>query len=218
MKLAGEYTVSAPRQNVWNVLLDPALLARVLPGCEKLESLGDDTYRAGVKIQVGPLNGAFEGTIKLTNIVAPNSYHMEFDGKGALGFVRGVGDVQLADNGSTTLITYSGEASIGGKLASVGQRLMETSAKAMIKQTLDEITPIAQSLNTTSTNTTDMEHPTSNSSIVQSVTPNSQIAFGAGIMRHMFEDAVPEQYRPLVVLGVGVLFLFILSRMFRSGR
>jgi uncharacterized protein len=217
MKLAGEYAVAAPRQHVWSVLLDPSLLARILPGCEKLEALGDDTYQARVKIQVGPLQGTFDGTIKLGNINAPESYTMTFDGKGALGFVKGTGEVHLIAQENSTQVTYTGEASIGGRIASVGQRLMESSAKAMIKQTLDEIAPIAQTLAAAEPPAAavpaDPVHPVAPPQIVSTVKPHSQLEFGLGILRHLFEDTVPQPYRLPVLLVGGIILLFIVIRL-----
>jgi carbon monoxide dehydrogenase subunit G len=226
MKLEGDYTVPAPRPQVWAVLQDPALLARVLPGCEKLEPLGNDQYKAGVKIQVGPLQGAFEGTIALTQIVTPESYRMSFDGKGALGFVKGIGSVQLTEQGASTLISYAGDATTGGKIATVGQRLMETSAKALIKQTFDAITPIAQAMippptPTTSTPPDSAVPATPVIPVVPADIPvqrPSQVAFGLGIMKHMFEDSVPESYRLPVLAGGGLLIVlfivWLLDRIF----
>jgi uncharacterized protein len=217
MKLEGDYTVPAPRPQVWAVLQDPALLARVLPGCEKLEPLGNDQYKAGVKIQVGPLQGNFEGTIALSEIVTPESYRMTFDGKGALGFVKGTGSVQLSEQGAGTLISYAGDAATGGKIATVGQRLMETSAKALIKQTFDAITPIAQAMipPPTSSASAATDSGVSSAPVIPVVPADipvqrpSQVAFGLGIMKHMFEDSVPQPYRMPVLIGGGVLLLLV---------
>jgi len=120
MKLEGHYRVAASPTSVWTVLQDPTLLARVLPGCEKLELLGEHKYGAAVKIQVGPLQGTFTGIIVLSDIATPDSYRMSFDGKGALGFVKGQGTVHLSTEEGATLVKYAGDATIGGRIASVG--------------------------------------------------------------------------------------------------
>jgi hypothetical protein len=210
MKLEGKYRVPAPRPQVWTVLQDANLLARVLPGCEKLETVGENKYSAVVKIQVGPLQGTFSGTILLGDMVAPESYTMDFDGKGALGFVKGKGAVRLVEVEGATDVHYTGDASIGGRIASVGQRLMETSARALIEQTFDLLTPIAQSL---------VPPPAAGdvaSAPVAPVVPpdlpiqrQSQIAFGLGVLRHMYEDAVPPTYRTPLLVGAGVVGLLI---------
>lgn len=223
MKLEGHYTVAAPQASVWSVLQDPALLARILPGCEKLELLGENKYGAAVKLQIGPLQGAFTGAITLSDIKEPDSYRMSFDGKGALGFVKGTGTVHLVPQGSSTRVEYAGDATIGGRIASVGQRLVESSARALIEQTFDTLTPIAQSI-------TPAAPPASSSSVSGDsttapppVTPMtaadvvirrpSQVEFGMGVLKHMFEDAVPEPYRVPVLAGLGLLVLLMLSSL-----
>ena len=137
MKIAGNYTFEAPRDLVWEALNDPNVLAQIMPGCEKLVQLGENEYEGALNIKVGPVQGVFQGLIKLTDISAPESYKMQVDGKGAPGFVKGVGGVVLEDHGDTTLMHYDGDAQVGGRIASVGQRLIDSSAKSIIKQSLE---------------------------------------------------------------------------------
>ena len=138
MKIDGSYTFAAPRDVVWPMLLDPQVLANVMPGCEKLEEIGENQYKGVLKIKVGPVQGKFNGKVTLTDINEPDSYNMDVDGKGPAGFVKGTGGLVLSDgeNGSTVM-TYKGDAKVGGRIASVGQRLIDTSAKAIIRQSLD---------------------------------------------------------------------------------
>jgi uncharacterized protein len=137
MKIAGDYTFEAPRDLVWEALNDPDVLAQIMPGCEKLVQLGENEYEGALNIKVGPVQGVFQGLIKLTDISAPESYKMQVDGKGAPGFVKGVGGVILEAQGDTTLMHYDGDAQVGGRIASVGQRLIDSSAKSIIKQSLE---------------------------------------------------------------------------------
>jgi len=137
MKIAGDYTFEAPRDLVWEALNDPNVLAQIMPGCEKLVQIGENEYEGALNIKVGPVQGVFQGLIKLTDISAPESYKMQVDGKGASGFVKGVGGVVLEDQGDTTLMHYDGDAQVGGRIASVGQRLIDSSAKSIIKQSLE---------------------------------------------------------------------------------
>ena len=137
MKISGNYTFEAPRDLVWEALNDPNVLAQIMPGCEKLVQLGENEYEGALNIKVGPVQGVFQGLIKLTDISAPESYKMQVDGKGAPGFVKGVGGVVLEDQGDTTLMHYDGDAQVGGRIASVGQRLIDSSAKSIIKQSLE---------------------------------------------------------------------------------
>lgn len=137
MKIAGEYLFEGPQDVVWEALMDPDVLASVLPGCEKLERVGEDEYEGALEIKIGPVQGAFKGKVKLSDIVEPDSYTMRVDGQGASGFVNATGHLKLRPENGQTHVDYEGDAQVGGRLAAVGQRLVESSAKAIIKQSLD---------------------------------------------------------------------------------
>ena len=137
MKLAGEYTFDAPQQMVWDAVRDPDVLGQILPGGDGIGEVGENEYEGNLKIKVGPVNGKFKGNIKLLNIDEPNGYDIEVDGKGAPGFVKATGNLKLHPDGDKTNIVYSGDAKVGGRIASVGQRLLDTSAKAIVRQSLD---------------------------------------------------------------------------------
>jgi carbon monoxide dehydrogenase subunit G len=136
MKLEGDYVFEAGIQDVWDALFDPAVLAAVLPGCEKLD-LVDGSYIGDIKVKVGPIQGKFSGKVDLLEKIEPRSYKMVVDGRGAQGFVKATATIALEPSGSGTKIVYDSEAQVGGKIASVGQRLVETSARAIVKQSLD---------------------------------------------------------------------------------
>ena len=136
MKLAGDYLFDAPVQEVWNALFDPEVLAAVMPGCEKL-ALVDGRYRGELNVKVGPVQGKFAGTVDLKDTDEPRSYTMVIDGRGAPGFVKATAAVALEPEGGGTRIRYDADAQVGGKVASVGQRLLEASARAIIKQSLE---------------------------------------------------------------------------------
>src|SRR5262249_22755038 len=136
MKLAGDYLFDAPVQEVWNALFDPAILAAVMPGCEKLE-LVDGRYRGELNVKVGPVQGKFSGTVDLKDTDEPRSYTMLIDGRRAPGFVKANASVALEPEGAGTRIRYDADAQVGGKVASVGQRLLEASARAIVKQSLE---------------------------------------------------------------------------------
>ena len=135
MKLAGDYLFDASVQEVWNALFDPAVLAAVMPGCEKLE-LVDGRYRGELNVKVGPVQGKFSGTVDLKDTDEPRSYTMLIDGRGAPGFVKANAAVALEPEGAGTRIRYDADAQVGGKVASVGQRLLEASARAIVNQSL----------------------------------------------------------------------------------
>jgi carbon monoxide dehydrogenase subunit G len=136
MKLQGDYVFDAPVDEVWKALLDPIVLAAVMPGCEKLD-LVDGTYVGDLNIKVGPVQGKFSGKVDLKDIVEPKSYTMNVDGRGAPGFVKATASVKLEAEGDKTKMTYDADAQVGGKIASVGQRLLEASSRAITKQSLE---------------------------------------------------------------------------------
>lgn len=147
MKIEGDYTFDAPQNLVWDALQDPNVLGSVLPGGQAFEQTADNEYAGMLKVKVGPVQGNFKGKIVLENIVAPTSYTMNVDGKGQPGFVKASGDVVLSENAddpNKTDMSYLGKAQIGGRLASVGQRLMDSSAKAIIRQTLEGLNDYLQ--------------------------------------------------------------------------
>lgn len=136
MKLEGDYLFEASVPEVWSALFDPVILAAVMPGCEKLE-LVDGHYVGEIKVKVGPIQGNFTGKVDLKDIVEPRSYTMVVDGRGAPGFVKATAAVKLAAEGEHTRVAYDCDAQIGGKIASVGQRLLEASARAIVAQSLE---------------------------------------------------------------------------------
>ena len=136
MQIQGTHTFQAPKQVVWDALMDPTILAMALPGGEALEKISENEYKAAMKVRVGPVQGKFDGGIELTDINLLNSYRMKVSGQGSPGFVNGEGNVQLEESGAATIMHYSGDVQVGGKIASVGQRLIDSTAKAMIRQGL----------------------------------------------------------------------------------
>lgn len=136
MQIQGTHTFKAPRQVVWEALMDPTLLSMALPGGEALEQIGENDYKATMNVRVGPVQGKFDGKIELTNIEKPDSYHMAVSGQGAPGFLNGGGTVRLEEAGAETLMHYTGEVQVGGKIAGVGQRLIDSTAKSLIRQGL----------------------------------------------------------------------------------
>jgi len=224
MKLEGTYTFEAPRDVVWEALQDPEVLAKVMPGCEKLDQVGDDEYEGMIKIRVGPVQGKFQGKVSLFDIKEPDSYSMTVDGKGSSGFMKGEGQVQLEAQGDSTLMHYSGEAQVGGRIASVGQRLLDSSAKALTKQSLDGLNKQIQARLQATETTTDVapSDDSTTSSVGAAPTPPpppvlaveapSEIEFALGVAKNMFEDMVPPERRPILIgaaLGVLAFFLFL---------
>jgi carbon monoxide dehydrogenase subunit G len=134
MKLEGSHTIDASRDRVWNLIIDPEVLKRCVPGCEALEAVGDNSYRMTLKAGVGSIKGSFQGSIKLEEMRPPEHYRMMVDGKGSAGFLKGSGALDLSEADGQTKIAYSGDVSVGGTIASVGQRMIQSSAKLMAAQ------------------------------------------------------------------------------------
>ena len=144
MQLAGEYTFRAPLNAVWDALMDPTVLAQALPGGEALQQVGDNEYQAVMNVRVGPVQGRFEGRIELADIEPYRGYRMKVTGQGAPGFVNGEGvlaleAVQDEAGAEAVLLTYKGDVQVGGKIAGVSQRLVESSAKSLTRQGLQAL-------------------------------------------------------------------------------
>ncbi len=134
MKIEGNYTIKAPRELVWTLMIDPDILSRCVPGVQSLERTEENSYKLALKTGVGAIKGVYTGAIKLAEIREPEHYRMIVDGKGSAGFVKGVGDLDLVEQEAETLIHYSGDISVGGTIAGVGQRMILTTAKMMAGQ------------------------------------------------------------------------------------
>jgi len=129
MELQGERLIPASIDKTWAALNDPDTLKACIAGCESLERSGDDGFTALVAVKVGPVSARFKGNLKLTNVMAPNSYTINFDGQGGVaGFGKGSADVALTPEGAQTRLKYNARAQVGGKLAQVGSRLIDAAA------------------------------------------------------------------------------------------
>jgi carbon monoxide dehydrogenase subunit G len=136
VKITGQYTIDAPREQVWAALNDLDVLARVVPGCQRLEQVGEHEFEGTLKIGIQAIKGTYHGRIRLEDIRPPEHYRLVANGKGSNGVVDGAGTVDLAEQDGRTLLSYGGEAKIGGTLASVGQRLIEGTARQLVNQSL----------------------------------------------------------------------------------
>jgi hypothetical protein len=134
MKIEGEHVFKGPREEVWEMFYDPEILASALPGTQTLKQISKNEYEATLTLRIGPVSGSFSGNLKITNEVPPESCTLTVDGKGAAGFLAGSGNVHFTDLGDgTTLMKYDGDVNVGGTLASVGQRMIDSVSKIMIK-------------------------------------------------------------------------------------
>jgi uncharacterized protein len=139
MEMSGERRIPAPRQQVWEALNDPDSLRASIPGCESVERIGDDQFQARVAVKLGPMAAKFGGKVKLENLNPPASYTISGEGSGgAMGFAKGGADVALEEVGpSETILRYAVKAQVGGKMAQLGARLIDSTAKQMADQFFD---------------------------------------------------------------------------------
>jgi len=130
MTMTGEYQLAAPQQVVWEKLNDPAVLKACIPGCEQLDKTSDTEFQAVATTKIGPVKTKFKGKVTLSDLDPPNSYKISGQGDGGVaGFAKGGATVKLSPKDGGTLLSYTVEAQIGGKLAQLGQRLINGAAK-----------------------------------------------------------------------------------------
>jgi carbon monoxide dehydrogenase subunit G len=135
MEMSGENRIPASREKVWAALNDPAVLKASIPGCQALEKTSDTEMTATVQAKVGPVKATFNGHVTLSNIDPPNGYTITGEGKGGVaGFAKGGADVKLTPDGDGTILAYKVNAQVGGKLAQIGGRLIDATAKQMADQ------------------------------------------------------------------------------------
>jgi uncharacterized protein len=132
MQMTGQYRIEAPREAVWEALNDVEVLRSCIPGVEEIEKTSDTSFTAKVRAKVGPVSARFAGEVTLSDLDPPNGYTIRGEGKGgAAGFAKGGAKVRLEDDGAATLLSYDVDAQVGGKLAQIGSRLIDGTAKKM---------------------------------------------------------------------------------------
>ena len=132
MEIKGEYKIAAPREKVFAALNDPAILQTCIPGCESLEKTSDTEMKAKVRMRIGPVSASFSGKVTLSDIDPPNGYRISGEGQGgAAGFAKGGAVVTLREDAGDTLLNYNVDAQVGGKIAQLGSRLIDGSARKL---------------------------------------------------------------------------------------
>ena len=132
MDMTGEYRIAAPRAKVWAALNDAEILRQAIPGCDEIQKTSDTSFTAKVTAKVGPVKASFAGKVTLSDMDPPNGYTITGEGSGGVaGFAKGGAKVALLDDGAGTLLTYSVDAQVGGKLAQIGSRLIDGTARKM---------------------------------------------------------------------------------------
>ena len=152
MDMTGERRIPAPRQTVWDALNDPEVLRASIPGCKTLEKTSDSDLRATAGVKIGPISASFTGKVQLLDLDPPNSYRIAGEGQGGVaGFANGGAKVHLADDGANTLLTYEVKAQVGGKIAQLGARLIDATAKQMADQFFDKFSAQVSSMSPSQT-------------------------------------------------------------------
>lgn len=139
MKISGAYSVPIPTDRAYTVLQDPAVLAKSMPGCDRLEQTGDDEYRMVMKLMISSITGQFDGRISITDKSPPESFRLNVEGKGKPGFMKGSGVLRFSPSDGGAEVQYDGEVQVGGAIAAVGQRLIDTTARMMIKRFFENL-------------------------------------------------------------------------------
>ena len=141
MDMSGERRIPAPREKVWAALNDPETLRTSIPGCETLERLEDNSLKATASVKVGPISAKFAGKVQLLDLDPPNGYRIEGEGQGGVaGFAKGGAVVKLVSDGVDTILSYEVKAQVGGKIAQLGARLIDATAKQMADAFFDRFT------------------------------------------------------------------------------
>ncbi len=225
MEISGDYVFDAPREMVWKALLDPNVLGAIMPGGKGFEQTDENQYKGVLEVKVGPVQGTFQGVIKLLDIVPPERYQIEVDGKGPAGFVKATGKMQLEVRENQTFMEYSGQAQVGGRIASVGQRLMDSAARSIIRQSLEALNeylkievakqaPPPPAPVEPTTNGVSPTVPPVVSQVSQPVAPKytttTQTMVAVNVARDVVNDIVPAKYHPWLIGAVVALIVFIL--------
>jgi hypothetical protein len=189
MDMTGERRIPAPRQIVWEALNNPDVLKVSIPGCESLERLEGDQMKATAAVKVGPMSAKFAGKVLLTDIDPPNGYRISGEGQGGpAGFAKGGANVALQDDGAGTLLTYRVNAQIGGKLAQLGARLIDATAKQMADQFFDRFSAQVQAMspNTALPGAATSDAATPPATPIAPLSPPSAVSITALIPREPF--------------------------------
>ena len=157
MKLSGSYQINLEKQKVWEALNDAEILRKSIPGCENFIKSSDTEFTATAINKIGPFNASFTGDIKLKEISAPNSYIIEGSGNSPVGFASGKAKVKLEDSEGGTKLSYDVEANVGGKIAQIGSRLIDMTAKKMADIFFSKFSDLISSQNVSNENETNVE-------------------------------------------------------------
>jgi carbon monoxide dehydrogenase subunit G len=199
VKIEGEYTFDGSREQVWEVMRDPKVLATALPGTQSLDQVSENEYQGQMHVRIGTVAGRFSGRVVISNEVPPESLTMKVEGKGKPGFVNGTGLVKLiSQEDDKTLMEYQGDMQVGGRIASVGQRMMDSVSKSLLKQGLDSLNKALIARQSSQSTGEEVEFK-----------PPSESEFATSVAKDMAGEVFSSR-RVLWIAGAIVIILIIL--------
>jgi len=139
VKISGSQTIPVPPERAYQLLQDPEVLAQCMPGCESLEKTGEDTYAMRMNMMMAAFTGRFDGSVRIADRNPPESFQLIVEGKGKVGFMKGQGLLRLSETAEGTGVAYDGDVQVGGTIAAVGQRLIDSTARMMIRRFFDKL-------------------------------------------------------------------------------
>ena len=199
MRLEGEYLFEGPREAVWELVRDPEVLASALPGTQSLEQISESEYAGKMHVRIGPVAGVFAGGIVISDEVPPESCTLSVDGRGTPGFAKGMGHITLSEIAEDqTLLSYEGEMQVGGRIASVGQRLIDTASRSMIDQGLESLH-----------NALKARMKAEAEGVEVAYTPPTEAEFAAAVARDVAGEMLPPPQTVGMVLIVAIIALLV---------
>jgi carbon monoxide dehydrogenase subunit G len=207
MKLEGEYVFNGPREQVWELVRDPDVLASALPGTQSLQKVSENEYEGDINLRMGPVAGVFSGRLVVSNEQPPESCTLEVDGQGKPGFIKGTGNVHLTDQGDgTTLMAYQGDLQVGGRLASVGQRMIDTASKSMMRQGLETLNKALEARVAAEEAGTEVEH-----------TAPTESEFASAVAKDMAGEVFKSSRLTWIILAVVLIIIVVVVVLLTSG-
>jgi len=207
VKIEGQYLFHGPQEAVWEIVRDPEVLATALPGTKSLDKVDENEYQGEMNIRIGPVTGLFSGQLVVSNEVPPERYTLTVEGRGSPGFIKGAGNIVLNDqDNETTLLKYEGEVQIGGKLASVGQRLLDMASKSMIRQGLEAIDIALQARVAASSEGKEVDY-----------SPPSESEFMAAVAKDMAGEVLATSRIAWIVIAILIILAIIVLIWISTG-
>tara|TARA_E500000178_G_scaffold128693_1_gene128485 strand:- start:77 stop:658 length:582 start_codon:yes stop_codon:yes gene_type:complete len=182
MKLSGSYQINLEKQKVWEALNDPEILKQAIPGCEEFIKNSDTEFTAKATNKIGPFNASFTGDIELNDLNPPNSYKISGSGNSPVGFASGEANVKLEDHQDGTKLTYEVEANVGGKIAQVGSRLIDMTAKKMADIFFKKFSEVISKETITSKDQIDTEEEISENQISKKQKSNNKTLYYSALV------------------------------------